>query len=326
VPEEVPTEEQKPEAEPEITVEVQSDRDEEKGRPQLSDEQVEKMDTAPPDDEIARYAKDAQKRIKSLFTANQEWRRRVVQSQKDVATATDLAQKLYNENQDLKKNVQRSESALIDQALQRAESQLAAAKQRAFQALTSQTANPQAIIDAQEEMARAVAEADRLRLLKPASPNGEAEEPPPPSPQQQMQQQAPASAATQAWVQRNPWFQANAEMRNYAMSVHEALANQGVTEQNGTAYWGAIDQEMRKRYPEQFGLKMTEPKEATRPVAVTGTTRTNTNGAPSVPKNPRHVVLSESQVRIANSLGISPEEYAKAYVKYEAENAKGATQ
>jgi phage I-like protein len=114
-------------------------------------------------------------------------------------------------------------------------------------------------------------------------------------------------------------------MRNYAMSVHEALANQGVTEQNGTAYWGAIDQEMRKRYPEQFGMKAPEPKqESTRPVAVTGATRTN--GAPqAAPKNPRHVVLSESQVRIANSLGITPEDYAKEYVKYEAA-AKGPVQ
>jgi phage I-like protein len=111
------------------------------------------------------------------------------------------------------------------------------------------------------------------------------------------------------------------------MTVHESLANQGITEQNGTAYWGAIDQEMRKRYPEQFGMKISEPKEttSTRPVAVTGATRTN--GAPqAAPKNPRHVVLSESQVRIANSLGITPEDYAKEYIKYEAATAKGPVQ
>jgi len=79
---------------------------------------------------------------------------------------------------------------------------------------------------------------------------------------------------------------------------------------------------MRSRYPEQFGMKIPEPKETTRPVAVTGTTRTN--GAPAQTRNPRHVVLSESQVRIANSLGISPEDYAKEYVKYE-QAAKGGT-
>lgn len=318
MPEEVESQTEVPE--PEITVEVAEDN-EKPGKPELTDEEVAKLSDAPAEDEVSRYAKDAQKRIKSLLIANQEWRRRVVQSQKDSATATDLANQLYRENQNLKSNVQRSETALIDQALERSQAQLQSAKARLFAAVSSQ--NAEAIVTANEEMARCVAEADRLRLLKPAAPEAKDNEPPPP------QQQT--SPATQAWIERNPWFTRNAEMHAYALTVHHGLEAQGITEQNGTAYWGAIDREMRTRYPEQFGMKPQEPKSEPkaepkesggRPVTVTGATRVN-GAAPA--RSPRHVVLTESQVRIANTLGITPEDYAKELIKQQ-EAAKGAVQ
>lgn len=309
--------------EPEVTVSVAEDN-ERPGKPELSDEEVAKLSDAPAEDEISRYAKDAQRRIKSLLIANQEWRRRVVQSQKDSATATSLADQLYRENQNLKSNVQRSETALIEQALQRTEAQLQGAKARLFAAVTAQ--NTEAIVQANEDMARFVAEADRLRLLKPAQPEGKDNEPPPP----QQEQREQASPAVEAWIGRNPWFHQNPEMHAYAIAVHHSLAGQGITEQNGTAYFGAIDKEMRTRYPEQFGMKAQEPKpepkETTggRPVTVTGATRTN--GAPAPPRSPRHVVLTESQVRIANTLGITPEQYAKAMIDREEQAARGNTQ
>lgn len=325
MPEEV--EESKAEAqEPEITVEV-AEENERPGKPQLSDEEVAKLSEDSANDEVTKYAKDAQKRINSLLLANQEWRRRSVQSQKDAATATHLANQLYQDNQNLKANVQRSEGALIDQALERTQAQLQSAKARMFAAVTAQ--DTKAIVEANEEMARCVAEAHNLRLLKPAAPEGKDNEPRPP----QQPQQEPASPAVEAWVARNPWFNQNPEMHAYALTVHHGLVAQGITEQNGTAYFGAIDKEMRQRYPEQFGMKPQEPKETPtkeqpkesggRPVTVTGATRVN--GSPAPPRTPRHVVLTESQVRIANTLGITPEQYAKELIKQE-EAARGSIQ
>src|SRR5215471_10270512 len=92
---------EQPEETGEVIVEIAPD--DKPGKPQLSDEDVEKLAEVN-DDEVGRYAKDAQKRIKNLHTVNQEWRRRVIQSSKDVATATSLAEQLYRENQDLKAN------------------------------------------------------------------------------------------------------------------------------------------------------------------------------------------------------------------------------
>lgn len=323
MPEEVETQTEEAK-EPDITVSVAEDD----YKPKLSDEDVAKLsDESASDDEVSRYAKDAQKRIKSLYIANQEWRRRVVQSQKDMATATNLADQLYRENQNLKQNVQRSETALIEQAIQRNEAELQSAKNRLFFAVQSQ--KPEEIVAANEEMARCVAEKNHLKLIKPSAPGEGTNEGEPP-PQAQPQQQPP-SAETEAWISRNPWFKSNPEMHAYALTVHHALANQGIGEQNGTAYFGAIDQEMRKRYPEQFGMKAPEPKEPQqtqpkesggRPVTVTGATRTN--GAPAQ-RSPRHVVLTESQVRIANTLGITPEDYARELIKQQAAE-KGTVQ
>jgi len=315
----------------EVVVEVATDSDK-LGKPQLSDEEVERLAEAP-DDEVSRYAKDAQKRIKSLKTVNQEWKRRVIQSTKDVATATTLAQQLYQENQDLKANVGRSEAALIEQAIQRAESQLAHAKERMRAAYAAGDA--EAIVTANEEVSRYVAEADRLRLLKPAAvkaaPAGDggagAGAPAPPAAPQPPQ----LSAGVQSWMQRNPWFNApgNEEITGFAMGVHSSLEKQGITETaNPEQYWKTIDRRLREVYPQRF--KAEEPKgeevvpaepQTRRPVAVVGGTRVNGSAAAT----PRRVTLSESQVRIARSLGLTPEQYAAQLVK-EAGKERGLVQ
>ena len=315
-----------------VTVEVLPDTDK-PGKPQLSDEEVEKLADVP-EDEVSRYAKDAQKRIKSLHVVNQEWRRRVVQSTKDVATATSLAEQLYRENQQLRDSVGRSETALIEQAIQRAESQLERAKTRARLAYAANDAEE--IVAANEEVSRFVAEADRLRLLKPAAQKvseQEAAAPAGPAPQAQ-----PPSAGVQSWIQRNPWFNApgNEEITGFAMGVHQSLEKQGITEASDPEkYWSTIDRRLREVYPQRFKpaeakaeVKAEDKGETTvaveqprRPVTVVGSTRVNG----SAPARPRHVQLTESQVRIAKSLGLTNEQYAAQLVK-EGKEGRGTIQ
>lgn len=300
-----------------VTVEVEPYGDK-PGKPELSDEEVEKLDSLPPDDEIGRYAQSAQKRIKSLHIANQEWRRRVVQSTRDVATATNLAQQLYQENQQLRTSTQRSESALIEQALQRADAQLAQAKSRFLQARNNSDTAQELV--AQEEIAQAVSERDRLRLLRPA-PGKDGEGAPPAQPAAAVPQRQQNSPGTDAWLQRNPWFNApgGEKMRGFAMGVHDSLEKQGITEiNNPKEYWGTIDRELRATFPDKFAEKEKGEKSepGVRPVAVTGAARVNGSGEPKR-TGPRHVVLTESQVSLARSLGLTNEQYAMQLVKEE---------
>lgn len=328
--------------EPGVTVEVAPDDLGTKWqKPELTDEEVSKLSEPAPEDEITRYATQAQKRIKSLQIANQELRRRHTLSQKDVATATTLAEQLYRENQNLKTNVTRSEAALIDQAIQRTEAQLASARQRALAAYSTQ--NPAEIVAANEEVARFVAEADRLRLLKPAagqkdsdatpnaSSSGAGATSPPPAPPP-----APPSAVTEAWVEKNKsWWNVDREMTKYAMDVHNSLASQGIGEHSGPRYWGAIEKELAEKFPDRFNAQpgvqlsaqsIAQPKINGRPVAVTGATRAAPQASSAPARSSRHVVLSESQVRIANALGLTPEQYAQQLVKEEAQNARERVQ
>jgi hypothetical protein len=310
--------EQEP-AEPEVTVEVAADT-EKPGKPQLSDVEVEKLAELPAEDEIGRYAKDAQKRIKSLHVVTQEWRRRVIQSAKDVATATTLAEQLYRENQELKANMGRSEAALIEQAIQRVEAQLAQARLAARAAIASQ--DPDQMIAANEQVSRFVAEADRLRILRQPTPAAGEAPPPAAAPLSPPPAAPPPSAGVQDWLKRNTWFgkPGEEETTNFAMGVHHSLERQGITEASDPEkYWSTIDRRLREVYPDRFGKPAAEGAHPqSRPVAVTGSTRTNGQAAAERPTNKRHIVLSESQVRIARALGLTPEQYATQLVKDEA--------
>lgn len=317
--------------EPESDIVVEIGPDDRPAVLQLSDEDVEKLAEAPGDDEVSRYAKDAQKRIKSMHQANQEWKRRVIRANSDLATATNLAQQLYQENQALKTNVGRSESALVEQAIQRADAMLAQARNSFKNARIAQDIDAEA--KAQEDIARYVSEGERLRLLKPSASGTEGEQQPPAAaPVPQVATPKKVTASTQAWVDRNPWFNdpQEDEMRGFAMGVHAKLARQGVTEETDPSrYFSEIDKRLRERFPERFkaaeGDAQTQQR-THRPVAVVGGQRTGAPAANGNGNGKRHVTLSESQVRIAHGLGLTPEQYAVQLVKDQAASKEGRVQ
>jgi hypothetical protein len=294
-----------------VEVEIVSSK-EDREHPRLSDEAIAERENVP-DDEVAKYAKEAQKRIRGLRVANQEWRRRTMQASEDVATATSLAEQLYRENQDLKSSVNRSETALIDQAVARVESQLAQARTKA--SLADQAGDSEGRTAAYEEIARAVAERDRLNLVKqqPAPPvTAPSAQPAPPPPRQQPQ---PESPRLQAWRQQNPWFLQKGEeaLTGYALGIHSELESKGVTEQsNPDLYYSTIDARVREKFPERFS------RAPARAAPVTGATRVSPPAPGEGPEStdPTKIRLSESEVRTARRLNIPLEEYAKQKVAY----------
>jgi hypothetical protein len=298
-------------AEPTVAVEVQP----EKGRPSIDDDQLGKL-TSVTDDEISRANADAKKAVKGLRVAYQEQRRRAEQWSKDAATASNLAEQLYRENQQLRESVNRSESALLEQALVRAKTQLERAKDRSRDALAA--SDHDQIVASNEEIARSVAEVDRLTLLKPAAQAEAAEPQAQPMPQQVPQ--GNASARTRQWVEAHPWFNRDQEMTAFAMRQHHHLLLDGITEDsNPDLYWRTIEERMRQAYPEKFEPGVQRPAESrNRPVAVTGGTRSN--GSPSHTAEGKRIVrLNESQVKLAKRLGLTNEQYAAQLIKEEQE-------
>jgi hypothetical protein len=312
--------------EPDIQVEVIPEAEEEK--PRLKGGDTSSLDVR--DEEIGKYGREVQDRIKKLRFAYHEERRQREQKERDLVSTTDFAQRLHRENQELKKNVQRTEQAVVHQALTRVDAEIDSARKASRQAL--EAGQSDAIVDSQEKLARAVSEKERLVLLKSAPVEEVAETTPPP------QQQPPADPRTQEWFSKNTWWKqpGHEERTMLALGVHEKLKAKGVTAiNNPDLYWKTIDNRLAEVFPEhaQNGNgggnhidhdvdREEDRDEKPRPLAVAGGTRSNT-GAAGNASRPRVIRLSESQVRLARRIGLTPEQYAHQLALEEGASSNG---
>ena len=107
-----------------------------------------------------------------------------------------------------------------------------------------------------------------------------------------------------AWSKKNPWFMgstpADKQMTAYAMFIDQRLQAEGV------------DAAMRKEFPNFFGVSETKVEEAPieekqQPTNVVAPASRSTGEK----SNPRKIVLTQTQVKLARQLGITPEQYAK---------------
>jgi hypothetical protein len=293
-----------------IQVEVIPEPEEEKPRMKRGDTRK----AGGVDDEVSEYGKDVQKRIDKLRFAYHEERRQKEQKERDLVSTTDYAQRLRKENLELKRNVQRTEQAVVHQALSRVDAEIVGARQASRQALDA--GQSEQIVAAQEKLARAVAEKERLALLK-SSPEEEITEtvaPPPPRP----------DPRTQEWFSKNPWWRQPGEEERTALAsaVHDKLVAKGVTAiNNPDLYWKTIDTRLAEVFPEHAAPngngngngnhsdREEEGETRTRPLAVAGGTRSQA-GATGNASRARVVRLTETQVRLAHRLGVSLEDYA----------------
>lgn len=279
------------------------------------------------DDEIAGYGREVQGRIKKLRFAFHEERRLRELAQRDSTNASEVAARLYRENETLKRSVQRGEQAVIHQAMTRVDAEIDQARSRVKAAHEAGAVDD--IVEAQERLTKAVTEKERLNLIrtsqneaaeteKAAGSNGQ-----PPNGQSNGQPngQPPQDERTRDWMSRNAWWgkPGEEERTAFALGVHNRLSAQGVSpRENPDLYWRTIDERLAAVFPDKNGDKNGsdreeyEPKNS-RPLAVAGGTRSNT-GAATTAARTRVIRLSESQVRVARRLGITPEQYAQQLV------------
>jgi hypothetical protein len=297
------------EQESDIQVEVIPEPEEE--RPRLKTGDTRQLDVR--DEEIKGYGREVQDRIKKLRFAFHEERRQKEQKERDLVSTTDYAQRLHKENLELKKNVQRTEAAVVHQAMSRVDVEIERARAISRQALES--GHSDQIVDSQEKLARAVAEKERLAILQSSPPEEEKETVPPPQP--------PADERTQQWFAKNVWWRkpGHEKRTHYALGVHEELAARGVTPTSQPdLYWKTIDEELTKVFPEHsangngnsngYNADRDERDSPnSRPLAVAGGTRSSAGAAGNAGRT-RVIRLNESQVRLARRIGLTPEQYA----------------
>ena len=256
----------------------------------------------PSDDELADYGEKVQKRMKELTFARHNERREKEAALREREEAVRIAQKLLDENKNLRQNVHTNQTALASTIKSKAESTLEMARKKLKEAQESYDTD--AIVAAQEELTEAKFNYERVKNFKPA-PLQEPEEQVYIS---QNTQQAPTpDSKALAWQEKNQWFGPDEEMTAFAYAVHKKLVDSGV-DPRSNEYYERIDARMREVFPAQFGVRKADPK---RPATVVAPA-TRTTGK-------KKVALTKTQEALARRLGLTNEQYAKEVLKLSSE-------
>ena len=244
------------------------------------------------DEELADYSEKVQQRIKHFSKGYHDERRAKEAAQREREELEQYAQRLIDENKELKGTVNKNQEALLEQAKRATESELEAAKQTYKEAYESGEADR--VVEAQEALTNAKIRSDRLDNF---------ELPPLQEEETTVQQPRVADPRADKWANDNPWFRENQEMRDVAMAIHQSLMRNNITPQADN-YYEEIDSRMRSFYPNYFNEGEIEEVEKPKP-------RSNVVAPAARSTSPKKVRLSQSAQAIAKRLGVPLEEYAK---------------
>jgi hypothetical protein len=282
-------------------IEVEDDTPEEdRGREPMPKEVVEELEA----DELEEYSEKVKTRLKQMKKVWHDERREKERLQREQAEALAAAQRLLDENRQLKSTLSNGEMSLLESYKQGAAYEVDKAKRAYREAYESGDAEK--LADAQEELSAATYKMQQLNAYKPTlqAEEREVEVTPQPVRTPQLDQK------TIAWQERNTWYGSDAEMTASALGLHQKLINERGPQYAGSDdYWTTVDKTMRRRFPEHFGEEATPARE-TKPAA-------SVVAPASRSRSPKKIVLKQSQLAIAKKLGLTPEQYARELMKME---------
>lgn len=289
----------------ELEVEIVDDTPEkDRGRKPLDKEVAD-----PTDDEIESYSEGVQRRIKELTHARHDERRQKEAVLRERQELERLTQQLLQENKSLKKNVNQSQTYLVDSFKTRAASEVDAAKRALKEA--HEAFDTDAIVAAQEALTVAKMRAETANNFRP-TPLQE-DESPVQTRQNQPQQVAPDEKSLR-WQARNQWFGAAGfeEYTSYALGLHQKLVNGGIDPRQDE-YFEQINARMKSKFPELFGGSEDKKSgEARKPSTVVAPAARSSGVG--------KIRLTATQVALAKKFNLTPQQYAAQVAKLEAQN------
>ena len=312
----VKTEIAKDNPEDKLEVEVVDDTPQEDRRPPKQKTDDDSVDNDVIDAEISEYSKRAGDRINKIKYEYHEERRAKESAVRQANEATKQLKALMSENQKLQAMVNQGGEVLNKQALNNA--QWAKHNAQAAYKKAYEEGDADAMAVAQEELSKAVLAEQSAGRYAQSVQSQFAQQYQAQQPQVQEPQLDPDM---QAWSSKNPWFMNNndskhAEMTSYALTVDQRLRNQGIRpEDNSAKYYEEVDNAMRREYPDFFGVEpsveIEEEAQTKQPSNVVAPASRSTGGK----TNPRSIRLTQTQVKLARQLGVTPEQYAKQLLK-----------
>ena len=256
------------------------------------------------DEELGQYSDKVKKRIKHFSKGYHDERRAKETAERQKEEAITYAQKLVDENKQLKGSVDKSHNSLIQSAKKQVDSELAIAGKQYKDAYESGEAD--AILTAQQALNQAQIRKDKVDGMRTRrTPTTE----PPLQPEQnpvQSQltptQQPVVDEKAEAWREENAWFGSDDEMTAFALGVHTKLLKEGA-DLKSDAYYQTINSRMREVFPSEFDgeNESVKPKPKSSNVVAPATRS----------RSPKKVTLSQTQVSLAKRLGVTLEDYAE---------------
>ena len=207
------TEETSQSEEIEVEIEIESEQEQETAEQPVSVAQSESKSES--DEELDNYSKGVKKRINKL---TEKYRR----AERDGQEAIELAKKLREENEKLRKQMASSQEAHLSEFGQRLE--------QALSRISIDQERHRLGVKRQEEQAQQ----------------------PQPEPQPEPQPQQTPDPKAVAWAQKNEYFGDDKRMTDEAMHISQVLINYEGFDATSDEYYSEIDKRMRDSFPDYF--------------------------------------------------------------------------
>ena len=260
---------------------------------------VEKEETASAkaDRDLEEHSESVRKRIDKLTYKVREAERR-------EQAALEFAKGLKGQLDTYQDRAQRLDKSLVQEFDTRLKTQEKMVREELRRAIDE--GNIDAQIEAQSSLANLAVENDRLRQSRARREYEEKqrvdnEAAARAAPRPQVQQAPQPDPKARSWAERNEWFGNDRAMTATAYAIHADLIEAEGFDPSSDEYYRELDSRIRVEFPNRFK----QVAQNTRPQPMVGSARN------TVKSSGNKVKLTESQIKVAKSLGVSLEEYAR---------------
>ena len=272
-----------------------------------SDSNVEARTNVQDDEELDKYSKKVDKRIKKLTAARRH-------AEEEAAAAVQYIQKVEAQNNEYKQRLSNLDKGYMSEYEGRITTQESQAKRALTEAY--EAGEYDKVADAQTAISQIAIEKERLRMQKQRSAQNQQQEQQHQQQAQQQQQQqaqqqqrAPArDDKLESWMGKNPWFGPTGDnvMTGAARAIHNVLVAEEGFDPTSDDYYSEIDRRMRREMPNKFQ----GDKKNVQSVTPAG------SGSRSLKSGrKKQVDLNPGQVALAQKLKIPLDKYAAEVAK-----------
>lgn len=252
------------------------------------------------DEELSQYTEGVAKRIKRFNRGYHDERRAKEAALRERDEAMRIAEAIVAENNRLKGSLSQGQAALVDQTKKVVSAELEEAKRKYKAAY--EAGDSDALLAAQEEMMTAKMRAERVSSFRPAPLQPTKDDvQSKPQPDATRQQPVQVDPRAKSWQSDNPWFGQDRKKTRFALLVHQELIEDEGIDPQSDKYYEELNKRVRKQFQDDDDTP-THSEQRSRTSVVAPVSR-NTSS--------KKVVLTQTQVRLANKLGVPVELYAK---------------